>query len=295
MYTTSKVSSSEENEAPTHDEVDINQKIQLGWRLAQEQNNRTPISKVGSKKQTFGIRSTALGLSTSGTYSEAPDISKKIDDGWKRSLTGNPQREKFRAPKKGAIRSAVTGISNSISNQESSDASLEIQQKAQDAMKRAEKMKGIAPTAEAKSHRRNKNGIRSAAIGITNLDKEHSSDDEFDEMTEKLNMAMSRTEKNSTPNRDVRSHRHSIRSSIVNSTNATEPDKAIEEPFYFTNDSSHEAKALKKRESFSSPPQFGKTQSIGNEYVTKSPVGRPQVKYQRRGSVLMSAVTGRAI
>lgn len=137
-----------------------------------------------------------------------------------REIAPHTELKSHRRNRPGILGAAI-GLTSQEDSKLGSSSNLndaeEVKDRLEEGMKRAEKMREIAPQTEAKHHHRTRPGIVNAAIGIKMLDE---SDSDQEMLDQKLNNALARAEKiGAQPNKDgPKNRRGKIRSSIVGSS-----------------------------------------------------------------------------
>ena len=180
-----------------------------------------------------------------------------------------------------SVEEAKLGSSSSL------DAAEDIQNHLDEGMKRAEKMRGIAPETEVKSHRRNKAGIRSAAMGISNTEDQILSDSSQRSSTEELKQRLENGMKRADQMRDIapqiesKSHhrnRPDILSAAIGIKPLDEPQQKIEHlpklPLDKKTSFDKETKDLKKNESITKTHVTKPSQTKTPIASSKPPLGQ---------------------
>ena len=103
--------------APIHESANVSDRVDDGWkRIIQSKSSSKKESTMNNYRQSSrpGIKAAAMGFRTSDIKRAAKNedleqLSKKVDDGWKRAMKTGDRTKDSHAPKTN-IRSAAFGI-----------------------------------------------------------------------------------------------------------------------------------------------------------------------------------------
>ena len=211
---------------------DVEKKLEDGLKRANKMKAKAPETESHKvTKQRHSIMAAATGIkslddhtlvagSSDSLYTD--DVEKKLQDGMKRAnkmkgIITEAEPHKTSKPRH-TIMAAATGLKtlddqNTLAASSDSLYSDDVQQKLEEGIKRAQKMRGIAPESESHKPAKHRHGIMAAATGIKALEDPNSlgasSDSlEYDEAERKAAEGMKRANQMKGAVPESESHKH---------------------------------------------------------------------------------------